>query len=119
MGKNDRSAEDERPTVRIPKYQRGDEVVAWAEVDAEWWEHVQHAEAVREKVVETYRHDPGVEYIECGRGEEIIGGYTTSTINILVSDGKTVARLDVPDEIEGIPIIVEIDTSSNTDYSPQ
>ena len=32
MGKNEQSAEDERPTVRIPKYKRGDEVVAWSEV---------------------------------------------------------------------------------------
>ncbi|MDT3437498.1 hypothetical protein [Haloarcula sp. 1CSR25-25] len=115
MGKNEQSAEDERPTVRIPKYKRGDEVVAWSEVDSEWWEHVQHAKAVHENIVETYRHEPGVEYIEMGRAEETIGGHATETINILVIDRKTRARLDVPDEVEGIPITVEIGTISDTE----
>lgn len=115
MDQNDEFAEDDRPTVRIPKYKRGDEVIAWSEVDAEWWAHVQHAEGVHEKVVETYRHEPGVEYIERGRGEETIGGHATETINILVADEKTRARLDVPNEIDGIPIIVEIGSILDTE----
>jgi len=115
MGLNDESTDDERPTVRIPKYRRGDEVIAWSEVDAEWWEHVQHARAVHEKVVETDLHEPGVEYIERGREEETIGGYATETINILVADEETRARLDLPDEMEGIRITVEIGTISETE----
>nr|WP_233340501.1 hypothetical protein [Haloprofundus sp. MHR1] len=115
MGKDDEPAGDKRPTVRIPKFQRGDEVVAWSEVDAEYWEHVQHAKAVHEKIVETYLYEPGVEYIECGRGEETIGGKATSAINILVSDKETIARLDIPNKVEGISIIVEIDSISDTE----
>jgi hypothetical protein len=115
MGQNDRSTDNNRPTVRIPKYRRGDEVVAWSDVDAEWWEHVQHAKAVHEKVVETYLHEPGVKYIERGRGEETISGYATETINILVADEQTRTRLDLPDEIEGIHITVEIGTISDTE----
>ncbi|ELZ68919.1 hypothetical protein C457_10926 [Haloferax prahovense DSM 18310] len=114
MEQNDESTDD-RPTVRIPKYRRGDEVVAWSEVDAEWWEHVQHARVVQEKVVETYLHEPGVKYIERERGEETIGGHATETINILVADDETRARLDLPDEIEGIRITVEIGTISDTE----
>lgn len=114
MEQNDEST-DGRPTVRIPKYWRGDEVVAWSEVDAEWWEHVQHARAVQEKVVETYLHEPGVRCIERGRGENTIGGHATETINILVADDETRARLDLPDEIEGIRITVEIGTISDTE----
>ncbi|MFC6724006.1 hypothetical protein ACFQE1_06385 [Halobium palmae] len=40
---------------------------------------VQHAEAVHEEIVETYRHEPDVEYIEIGRGEETIGGSATES----------------------------------------
>jgi hypothetical protein len=50
-----------------------------------------------------------------GRAEETIGGHATETINILVIDRKTRARLDVPDEVEGIPITVEIGTISDTE----
>jgi hypothetical protein len=102
------NTDDKRPTVRIPKYKSGDEVVAWSEVDAEWWEHVQHAQKVHEKVVERYRYEPGIVFIERGRGEETIGGYTTETINICVADEETIARLDLPDEIEGIPVTIEV-----------
>lgn len=30
----DQLTDEERPTVRIPKYMSGDEVVSWSEVDA-------------------------------------------------------------------------------------
>lgn len=116
MGQNDKYT-DNRPTVRIPKYWRGNEVIAWSEVDAEWWEHVKHARTVHEKVVETYLHEPGVEYIERGRGEETIGGYAMETINVLVADEETRTRLALPDEMEGILITVEIGTISDADLS--
>ena len=98
----------DRPTTSIPKYKRGDEVVARTEVDTEWWEHVQHAREVHEEVVGTYRSEPGVEYIERGVGEETIAGRATTAINILVTDTATAERLDFPDEIDGIPLVVEV-----------
>lgn len=103
-----------RPTTSIPKYKRGDEVVAWTEVDTEWWEHVQHASGVYEEVVATYGSEPGVEYIERGGGEETIAEYATTVINIVVTDEATAKSLDLPDEIDGIPLVVEVGHISDT-----
>lgn len=87
---------------------RGDEVVEWREVDAEWWDHVQHAREVHELVVERFRYEPGVESIGRSRGNETIAGLATSAITIGVTDEETAAALEIPEEIEGIPINVEI-----------
>lgn len=101
-------ADSSRPTTRLPTYKRGDEVIAWMEVDAEWWEHVQHAREVHKEVVATCIDEPGVNYIERGQGDETIAGHSTEAINILVADKATAERLDFPDEIDGIPLIVEV-----------
>ena len=105
---------DCRPTVTVPKYKRGDEVVEWMEVDEEWWEHTQKARNVHEQVVETYRDDPGVEYIEISRGEETIAGRSTSRITITVADGEAADALSVPDDVDGIPLTVQIDRITDT-----
>lgn len=97
-----------RPTVRIPKYKRGDEVVEWSEVDAEWWAHVQHANRVYEQVLERLRYEPGIEGTSLSRGDETIAGHTTSAITIIVSDEETARRLEIAEEKDGIPIKVEI-----------
>lgn len=103
-----------RPTTTIPKCKRGDEVVAWTEVDTEWWEHVQHASEVHEEVVATYGGEPGVEYIEEGVGDETIAGKATTVINVLVTDEATAKALDLPDRIDGIPLVVEVGHISDT-----
>lgn len=92
-------ADSRRPTTSLPKYKRG---------DTEWWEHVQHAMEVHEEVVATYLDEPGVNFIERGLGDETIAGRSTTAINILVADKATAERLDFPDEIDGIPLVVEI-----------
>ena len=97
-----------RPTTSIPKYKRGDEVVAWTEVDTEWWEHAHHAMNVHEKVIATYGNEPGVESIERGVGEETIAGLATMTITILVADEATAQALALPDEIDGIPLVIQV-----------
>lgn len=97
-----------RQTTSIPAYMRGDEVVEWKEVDTEWWKHVQHAMAVHEEVVATYGGEPGVNSIWRGVGEETINGLATTTIDILVADEATAEKLDFPDEIDGIPLVVEV-----------
>jgi hypothetical protein len=109
---NDQLADGERPTVRIPKYMSNDEVVSWSEVDAEWWEHVQTARRVHEQVVAGYADSPGVVYIERSRGDSDIAGYATTVITILVEEDAP--ALDVPDEIEGIPIRVVVGETSDT-----
>jgi hypothetical protein len=110
----DEQVDSSRPTTVIPKYKRGEEVVAWTEVDTEWWEHVQHAREVHEEVVATYGSEPGVEYIERGVGEETIAGHATTVITILVTDEATAKALDLPDEIDGIPLVVEVGHISDT-----
>lgn len=89
-------ADDGRSTTRVPKYQHGDAVVAWSEVDTEWWKQIQHARAVQEKVVATYIAEPGVESIERGCGTETIAGLATTVINVLVADAATAERLAPP-----------------------
>ena len=101
-------SDNSRPTTRLPKYKRGDEVIAWTEVDTEWWEHVQHTREVHKEVVATYISEPGVNYIERGQGDETIAGHSTEAINILVADKATAERLEFPDEIDGIPLVVEV-----------
>lgn len=110
----DEQVDSSRPTTVIPKYKRGEEVVAWTEVDTEWWEHVQHAREVHEEAVATYGSEPGVEYIERGVGEETIAGHATTVITILVTDEATAKALDLPDEIDGIPLVVEVGHISDT-----
>ena len=105
---------DCRPTVTVPKYKRGDEVVEWTEVDEEWWEHTQKARDVHEQVVATYRDEPGVDYIEISRGEETIAGRSTSRITITVADDETADALSVPDDVDGIPLAVRIDQITDT-----
>lgn len=106
--KGQEDSAESRPTVRVPKYKRGDEVVEWMDVDKEWWEHAQKAREVNKQVVEMVGGEPGVNYIETSRGNETIAGRSTSCITILVTDEETADRLSVPDEIDGIPICVQV-----------
>lgn len=100
---------DDRPTVRVPKYRRDGEVVEWTDVDAEWWDHVQHARAVYGRFVEEYGGEPGIEFIERGRGTSTIAGHATETLRVTVGDEAVRDTLDLPEELDGIPVIVEID----------
>ncbi|WP_228546439.1 hypothetical protein [Halegenticoccus tardaugens] len=86
--------------------------MSWSEVDAEWWEHVQTARRVHAQVVEEYADSPGVVYIERSRGDSEIAGYATTVITIIVEEDAPV--LDVPDEIEGIPISIEVGEIKDT-----
>lgn len=102
-------AAESRPTVTLPKYKRGDEVVEWMEVDKEWWEYAQKAREVNERVVEMVRDNPGVNYIETSQGEEKTeAGWTKSCITVLVDDDETADLLSLPDEIDGVPINVKV-----------
>lgn len=92
----------------------GDEVVSWSVVDAEWWEHVQTARRVHAQVVEVYADSPGVVYIERSRGGPEISGHATTVITVLVEEDAP--PLDVPDEIEGIPIRVEVGEIIDTSH---
>ena len=108
----DRLTDEERPTVRIPKYVSGDEVVSWSEVDAEWWEHVQTARHVHGRIVEEYADSPGVVSVERSRGDSEIAGYATTGITILVEEDSP--ALDLPDEIEGIPVRTAVGEITDT-----
>lgn len=100
---------ESRPTVTVPKYKRGDEVVEWMEVDKEWWEYSQKADEVHERVVEMVLDEPGVNYIENSQGEEKTeAGWTKACILVLVDDDETADRLSLPDDIDGVPITVKV-----------
>lgn len=102
-------AESEHRTTRVPKWQSGDEVVGWMEVPTEWREHVNRAEAVHDALVETRLDDPGVNsvWIEAGDGE--IAGRSRVEIVVSVADTETAERLDLPDERDGISLVVEVE----------
>ncbi len=84
------------------------DVVAWSEVDAIWLAQVRYAEKIKNQVVETYLHKPGVESIDRGLGPKTIGGFSMETIHVLVSDEASADALELPEQIGGIPIVVEI-----------
>lgn len=116
-GEESEQGDGNRQTTSIPAYMRGDEVVEWKEVDTEWLEHVEHAMAVHEEVVATYGGEPGVNSIGRGVGEETINGSATTIIDILVADEATAEALDLPDEIDGIPLVVEVGHIVDTEDS--
>ena len=110
----DEHADSNRPTTSIPAYKHGEEIIAWTEVDAEWWEHVQHAMEVHEEVVATYGGEPGILSIERGIGTETIAERATTAIIILVADEVTADALALPGAIEGIPLIIEMGDVKDT-----
>lgn len=101
-------------TVRVPRYRVEGEVVEWAEYDMVWLAGIVHSEAVHQEVVEEYLHEPGVELIERGRGPRTVRGYAMETVSVLVTDTATVERLDLPDHVEGVPLVVEVGSIVDT-----
>jgi hypothetical protein len=111
----DGTSKNDPSTVRIPRYWRGDEVVAWSTVDAEWWERVRHARTVHERVADRCRHEPGVERVERGRGEETAEGHAAETVVVTVADAATAAALELPAVIDGVPVVVEVGAVTDTE----
>lgn len=107
------SEDDDDRTVTIPIHQSGDEVIRYAEVDADWWEYNTRANAVFEDLLEKYVRQPGVESVELVCDDEkhsFVDRYKQKiVISVAESDEapspQSIAN-DVPDEVDGIPVEV-------------
>lgn len=95
----------------IVMVRKGDEPYKTKSVPAEWWNHVLLARDLKSEFARKYRGDRNV-VLSLGTVDEEIAGRRKTSIVLGLKDGKTV---DVPDEIDGVPIRVEEATEPEPD----
>lgn len=110
-----------RPTVLIPAYQRGDEVVEWKEVDEEWDHHLETSFAVTDRLKKRFMDEPHVTGLERTIGDTTIAGIRTNVVTVYTKDGSS--NRSIPTEMDGVPIEVQkdpgtVDTAYRRDYDP-
>jgi F420-0:gamma-glutamyl ligase len=67
-------------------------------------------------VADRCRHEPGVERVERGRGEETAEGHAAETVVVTVADAATAAAaLELPAVIDGVPVVVEVGAVTDTE----
>ena len=108
-------------TVRIPKYKKGDKVVAWSEVDAEWWNHVQQSREIFRAFADRFGGKAGISYLERGTTDQrTIGGMGTNVIDVSVgpeqNPAETRRALGLESEFQGLPVRIKQSKVTNTAY---
>lgn len=69
-------------TVDVPLFVNDGEVLKYASVDAEWWDHVQHVKNIRRKEAEDLRDHNSVMSVGITSGDDRIGGNQTREFTV-------------------------------------
>jgi len=95
-------------TVTIPTYMRGDEVVDTADVDAEWLAQNRRADTANDIVADRLLWLPGVVTVESVNADfEVSDGNLASAVLVTILDSFE-GSITLPEEIDGIPLRVEV-----------
>lgn len=98
-------------TTEIVTVKQGDEPVVVKKVSRTWWEHVETARAVRERLQERLANDGDVESVALGLGSGTVGGRPERRVTVKVNDET--ASPGLPDSIDGVPVGIEEARSIN------
>lgn len=92
-------------TVEIVTVKQGDRPVKTEKVPQNWWEHVEAARAVQDRLENEYRINDQVQSVRIGLGTDTISDFQERRIVVRADDPQAVSSL--PNHLDGIPIDVE------------
>lgn len=96
-------------TIEIVEIKHSDEPICYREVPLKWYEDLRIVRNVFEKLLEKYSRKDGVHRISLSRGDDGVGNhnYLRPVVEVLPQTDMIAARLNIPNQIDGIDIHVE------------